>query len=111
MGENFSHIFIAHQLIADCDTIPGRYQNIEIADCIAAPAVATGYDDAPAVAKIADNGLGLSFGHRELETSPCRRLFECSRYLLLDRWERCVLFALSKRHSLTCIKGDLAEVD
>ena len=68
------------------DTIPGRYQNIEIADCIAAPAVAAGYDDAPAVAKMTDNGLGLSFGHRELETSPCRRLFERSRYLLLDRW-------------------------
>ena len=55
VGENFSHIFIAHQLIADGNTIPGRYQNIEIADCIAAPAVAAGYDDAPAVAKIADN--------------------------------------------------------
>ena len=64
----FAHILSPHQLIAARHTIPGRLrEHRDQTDCIAAPAVAAGYDDArPPLRRVADNGLSLSFGHREL---------------------------------------------
>ena len=84
VGYDLRDIFIFHQPVADRGAVFRGHQHVEIADGVAPPPITAGDDDAPATAEIADQGLGLGFGHRELE--PFRRLglFKRLQQFLLD---------------------------
>ena len=84
VGEDLRDILIVHQPVADRGAILRGHQHIEIADRVAAPAIAAGDDDASAVAEKADQRFGLGFGHRELEPLCGLRLFKRTEQLLLD---------------------------
>ena len=62
-----------------------RDQHIEVADGLAAAAIAPGHDHLSAVSKTLDERLGLGFGNGQFETLLSARLLQRIDELLFDR--------------------------
>ena len=90
MGENLGDVLVTDELVADRRPVRRRHQDIEIADGVAAAAIAAGDHDAAAVAQKADQRLGFGFRDRKLEALLGRRLFQRAGELLFDRRAKAV---------------------
>ena len=84
MGDDLRDVVILHQSVPDRRAVLRSHQHVEIADRVAAPAIAAGDNHAPAIAEKGNQRIGLGLRYRDLE-SPCGlRLFERTKQFLFD---------------------------
>ena len=82
--KNLGDVLVVHELIADRRAILRSHHNVQIADRVAAPAIAAGNDDAAAIAEKAHQRFCFGFGDRQLEALLGHGLFERGGKLLFD---------------------------